>query len=212
MKIIKSKRGEYKNIKGMGEKSSNLIYDNIHSSLKNLTIEKAIGSSNILGDSIGYEKTVLLFKNIPDILDLYKSCSEVYIINEINKIKGFSEKTTLKIVKNLHLADKFISNLKPYCDSFKKSIENEDFLYDEKTKISTDLIDMNFVFTNYRNIEIENIIKLRGGSVKTSVSKKTNAIITNDINSNTTKIIKAKELGINIYNVEDFITRYNIKL
>ncbi len=71
----------------------------------------------------------------------------------------------------------------------------------------------NFVITGSLNTyanrdELKLLIESLGGKVTGSVTNKTNALINNDINSNSGKNKKAKELGVKIITEEDFNTNY----
>ena len=68
---------------------------------------------------------------------------------------------------------------------------------------------MTFVITgsleNYENRdELVKVIEDNGGKTASSVSKNTNYLINNDINSNSSKNKKAKELNIPIISEDDF--------
>ena len=52
------------------------------------------------------------------------------------------------------------------------------------------------------------LIESLGGRLTDSVSSKTTVLVTNFPNSGTTKIKKAKELGIEIISEEEFVRRY----
>ena len=52
-------------------------------------------------------------------------------------------------------------------------------------------------------------IEENGGKVVKAISNKVNYLINNDINSNSTKNIKAKELGIKIISEDDLIMMVN---
>lgn len=54
-------------------------------------------------------------------------------------------------------------------------------------------------------------IELRGGKVVGSISKKTNYLINNDINSESSKNVTAKKLGIPIISELDYIAKFEIK-
>ena len=72
---------------------------------------------------------------------------------------------------------------------------------------------LNFVVTGSverfanRN-EVKDYIEKRGGKVTGSVTSKTNYLINNDLLSNSSKNKKAKELGIEIINEEQFLERW----
>lgn len=70
---------------------------------------------------------------------------------------------------------------------------------------------MKFVFTGFRNELLEKYIKLHGGDVMTSVSKNTTAVIRKDGDDKTSgKVKKAASIGVNVINVDDFISQNNI--
>jgi DNA ligase (NAD+) len=70
--------------------------------------------------------------------------------------------------------------------------------------INTNLKDKTFIFSGFRNKDYEKIIVDNGGKITTSISKNTHYLIVKNKDDNTAKIIKARELGITILNVEDF--------
>ena len=56
----------------------------------------------------------------------------------------------------------------------------------------------NITFTGIRDKNLEAVIEANGGKVFSTVSKKVNLLIAKDINANSTSIIKAKQLNIDI--------------
>ena len=56
--------------------------------------------------------------------------------------------------------------------------------------------------------ELKEIIEQKGGKVTRSVTSKTVCLINNDINSNSSKNKKAKELNIPIVTEEQFMAEY----
>ena len=75
--------------------------------------------------------------------------------------------------------------------------DNSHILYDKK-----------IVLTGYRDKELSNNIEKFGGIIGTSVSTNTFVVITPNINDDTSKLLKAKELGISIMTPKDFISKY----
>jgi DNA ligase (NAD+) len=61
-----------------------------------------------------------------------------------------------------------------------------------------------FIFSGFRNKDFEKIIEDNGGKVTTSISKNSNYLIVKDKEENSVKIIKARELGVKILDIEDF--------
>ena len=72
---------------------------------------------------------------------------------------------------------------------------------------------ISIVFTGFRDADLQTYIEKRGGDVKSSVSKKTNIVVTNDVNGKSSKLDKARELikegfKIDLLTVEEFKTKY----
>lgn len=65
-----------------------------------------------------------------------------------------------------------------------------------------DLVGKIFIFTGYRNKEAEAIIESRGGQLASGVSSRVSYIVTKDPNSGSSKMKKARELGIKILDAE----------
>ena len=70
------------------------------------------------------------------------------------------------------------------------------------------LANMKIVFTGFRNKELENEIIKNGGLIVNNVSGKTNILIVDNLESNSSKIIKAKQLKVDIVTEEQFRKKY----
>ncbi len=71
-------------------------------------------------------------------------------------------------------------------------------------KVNINLKDKTFIFSGFRNKDYEKIIEENGGKVTTSISKNTNYLVVKDKDENTAKIIKARELGVIILDIDGF--------
>ena len=90
-----------------------------------------------------------------------------------------------------------------------KYLHLKNTLFIEQKENNSNINGINFVITGklkkYKNRdELVNIIENNGGKVLSSVTKNTNYLINNDINSTSSKNIKAKSLGIPIITEEQF--------
>lgn len=65
-------------------------------------------------------------------------------------------------------------------------------------------------FEKYKRDELEKMIENRGGKLASSVSKKTNFLLTNDSDSGSSKSKKAKELNIPIMSEEEFLEKIGV--
>lgn len=76
---------------------------------------------------------------------------------------------------------------------------------EEKPKpVGDKYLGMKVCFTGIRDKELEDAIASQGGEVVSGVSKKTTHLIVADLNSTSSKMTKAKSLGIPIFTVEGF--------
>lgn len=83
---------------------------------------------------------------------------------------------------------------------------------EKKEEAGNSLSGLNFVITgklgNFKNRdELVALIESHGGSIQSSVSKKTSFLINNDIDSKSSKNIKAKELGVVIISENDLLKK-----
>ena len=137
-------------------------------------------------------------ESIPNILELYSKVSKDDLFKRINDINGFSDKTTNNIINNLQWAIKFVEKMKPFI-SFKIT-----------KKTLQDLKELKVVFSGFRDKKLEEEITKRGGKVLTSVSKNITCVVTVDLNKISSKIQKAIDLNINIYQKENFLKMFNL--
>lgn len=183
----------------MGEKLYNSIQEG-KTKLNSLLIMEA---SNTLGRGLASKKLKLITENYPMIL------TKKYIpsIDELIKIKGIENKTAELFISNLPRFFEFIkdNNLEHYLD---QEIKNNEIV--PKIKTNIDISKINIVFTGIRDKELEKLIENNGGKVSSSVSKNVTYIIAKDVNENTSKIIKAKELNIKIITLEEFKNLLNL--
>jgi DNA ligase (NAD+) len=197
IKLLKMKKSDFMKIEGIEEKSAERIYTNIHNAITNVPLYMLMGASSLFGQGIGVKKMKALLQDFPDILTEYKKMDREDLYERINSIEGFSDITTNKIVANLGFFILFLQKTKGI------------ITVQEKVKsIKQNMIGMKFVFTGFRDKKMEEQIEAQGGSIVGSVSSKTSGVITNDENSTTGKIGKAKSLGIKIYTPEEFSKKY----
>ena len=165
IKIIAAPLEKIKSIDGLSGKLGDIVYNSVKQGLENVSISKIIGFSGIFGYGIAEKKVIALFNDFPTILDDYDKLSTEELYERINKIEGFSDKTTKKIINNLKYAKDFITILK-YFVTFK-----------EQEIKGNNLDNMKIVFSGFRDENLKNEIISRGGTVTTSVSKNTSYVI-----------------------------------
>lgn len=88
-----------------------------------------------------------------------------------------------------------------------------EFTVEEKVEVINNLEDLTIVITGKLNsfknrAELQEVIESRGGKVVGSVSKNTKYLINNDTQSNSSKNVTAKKLGIPIISEEEFKQKF----
>lgn len=216
-KILKADKEKLYKIDGLGKKSIDKIYESIDKSLTNRKLHEIMAASQIFGRGMGTRKIKLITDNYPNILELQKSKSNEELTKLINSISGFEEKTTSKIVDNFDDFIIFMNKLIKIKPNVIK--DNTEDKKDKKNKSnkSSDKDDNNvnldkykdyknktIVFTGFRDKEIETVLESVGAKITTSVSKNTDIVVAADINEDSSKVLKAKELKIKLLSKEQF--------
>lgn len=191
--IIELKPEDMTKIKGIETKLATRTHTNIHTALQSCSLAKLLGASGIFGFGLGVRKVEALMTSFPDLLET--TLSQTEIRSKINDIDGFSSITTEKIISNLNEAKSFIKSLKPYLSLEKVTKKDE--------VVSTQLKDKTFLFSGFRDKTLEAKIEAKGGKISTSVSSKLKYLVVKDKSDTTSKIQKAKELGVNIISKEE---------
>lgn len=179
---------------GFGKKSVDKLRTSIENS-KTVRLDKFIASLSIPG--IGTSQSKELVKAFGT-WDKFRDASVGYY--NFTQLDGFGD----VLNNNIHSWFEDMSNIADYLASL-MTFESED-----NSKTSNSLNGKSFVVTGkvykFKNRdEVKEAIEKFGGKVIGSVTKSTFALINNDIESNSSKNKKAKELGVQIINEEQLI-------
>lgn len=179
---------------GFGKKSVDKLRKSIENS-KTVRLDKFITSLSIPGIGTSQSRELAkVFNTWDDFRDASVGCYN------FTQIDGFGD----VLNKNIHSWFEDMSNIADYLASL-MTFESED-----NSKTNNSLNGKSFVVTGkvykFKNRdEVKEAIEKFGGKVTGSVTKSTFALINNDIESNSSKNKKAKELGVQIINEEQLI-------
>ena len=197
LKIIMASKNDFEKIPSFGKKMAERSWDNIHNGLKDLSLPLVLGASGVFGIGIGTKKITTLLNDFPDLLD---ACGTKDILERIIKVDGFSHITAKKVVDNLAEAKQFIVDMRQFA-TFKEMSDTQ--------SLCGDLKDMKIVLSGFRDKKLEEDIVARGGKVTTTVSKQTSILVVASVDVEPSgKAAKAKEFGIEIVQVKDFVNRF----
>ena len=179
-------------LEGFGKKSYDKLITSINNSRK-VSPCNFLTALGIEGVSLQTAKLITNKYNIDSML-------ETLVFSDYTSIDGIGDVTASSIEKY------FIDNY-----GIVRDLLNEvELIYEDETTKGTQLQDKVFVVTGDVHIfknrkELQSKIESLGGKVTGSVSKKTDYLINNDIESSSSKNKKAKELNIPILTEEDFM-------
>ena len=187
-------RDEIVEMEGFGQKS----YDNLIESLeraKETTLPRVIYSLGIAKIGLANAKVICRYFNNDLEKIRHASLEEISEIDTIGPVIAGNLVSYFQDEENNRRLDHLMSFL---------------HIQDEGPKQEQIFAGMNFVITGSlvhfgNRSEAKELIESLGGKVTGSVTKKTNYLINNDIQSSSSKNKKARELGIPILSEEDFL-------
>jgi len=200
LKILKAEKKKTKlyDIEGFSDKIIDKIYISINKVLENIELPVLMASSNYF-EGLGVKKIKMITNIYPNIIELYnKEKNNIY--DDIINIHGYEKISTDKFVSGLPKFIKWFEKLKTIKPNLKlKSTEKKK----TNKKSNNDFNGKKIAFSGVRDKEMEKQLEELGATISTSVSKNTNILIVKDKTENSSKINKAKELNIEIINIDD---------
>ena len=184
---------EFTKADGIKIKSATKMYESVISSLTN-TEEYIFAAAVPSFNGMGTKRMKIIMENIPNFLALENEA----IFNNIIKLEGFSDKMAQLFIDG-------IENYKSYRDCYTLTYGN--FASKEPVQADSNSLEgFVFCFSKVRSKETENKITSNGGSISSSVSKKTTHLIVKDKTESSGKITKAQSMGITVLNLDEFDT------
>ena len=187
-------KDEIINMEGFGKRS----YEKLITALdeaKNTTVSRFLYSLGIAG--IGSANAKMIAKYFDNDIDRIISASK----DDLRKIEGIGE-VLAGSIEDFFKSEKNIENV----ESLRKILKFKTEESGGGDKFAGKVFVITGSLTHFSNRnEMKELIEKNGGKVSGSVSSKTNFLINNDTDSNSSKNKKAKELGVEIISEEDFL-------
>jgi DNA ligase (NAD+) len=179
-KILAMSREDMEKLERFGKRKAEIVYNAIHSKLKSVPLAKLQHATGLFR-GLGSKKLALLehFDHKPS-------------FEEIIAVDGYSEISAKAYLEGYDAFQEFIRDLPLTIQKTQKV-----------TQVSSQLVGTSFCFTGVRRKDLEEIIEQRGGKIASGVSKTLTYLVTAAKGSNSSKEVKATELGITILDVED---------
>jgi len=192
--ILKASSSDY----NMGDVISSKIHNNIKEAMKSVSIPCLVAASGLLGSGMGEKKIETLLESIPTLF------TGRVTLQQVINVKGFSDKTASLVIENLEKVKTFLKDMQPYQIVVEEKAK-EDIVIQDVKKVEHGRI----IFSGFRDKDLEQKAKEKGYNIMSSISKNTNLLIVKKKEDgtieNSQKVEKAKELGVKIMDVSDFI-------
>jgi DNA ligase (NAD+) len=180
--ILNLTKEDLEKIDRFGKRKAKIVYDSIQKSVTGVELSKLQHATGIF-TGLGSLKLVKLehFKTKPT-------------VEEVMSIEGFAEKSAKSYIDGY---DKFFEFIKDLPIKIEESVET--------ASKSNELEGMVIVFTGVRLKSEQSIAEVKGAKFSSSVSKNTTHLVCKDPNSGSSKLEKARSLGVKIIGVDDFL-------
>lgn len=210
-KVTNAKSSDFVKIKGIGKKSADAFYTNIHTTLRKTRIDRFIPASSTLETGIGRKIIKQLVLAYPNFMD--ESEEELKKGLTKKKIPGLGVKRVANIAKNIPKFREFLYSLNK--EDAKYAIEQdktrrermETAGYNEKIKDKTFVLTGFFGKTDY---ELEDYIYDNLGNFSSVVTSGIEAVISGNLLETSTKMLEAQKLGISVLSIEEAVRKYGI--
>lgn len=186
----------------LGKKNGKNVFDNIHNSIENTTLEKLMSASNIFGRGFGEKRFQNILKSYPNVLTDTNQTNQTKI-NNLSKIKGMSLKSSKEFVDTI---PDFINFLK------ESNLQNKLIMNENQTELHQihPLHNKKIVMTGFRDKEVIKKLQELGADIVNSVSKNTFIVLVKNMDESTGKVEEAKKLGITIMTINEFKNEYEL--
>ena len=210
-KITSAAEADLRKVKGLGPKLSQQLYKNIHSSMRTTRLDRYFEAITTFKASVGRKTLKLVIRHYPGILTA--SAEEIAAHFKKNTIKGIGK---VKIQGLIDMIPKFKKLLFKLNEAdIKYALEHQKNRLEklEKDGYNSKIKNGIFVFTGFLmnpDLDLEDEIWDNWGDIVTTVTRNTTAVISANIANITEKTIKAQELGVPVYSVEEFAERFGL--
>lgn len=205
-KILAMTKKQLLLVDGFKEKMAEKIHSGIREKIQGANLVTIMSASNMFGRGFSDKKIELILREYPDIFTSTETPEEK--VKKLQAVKGMALKTAQAFVEHIPQFVEFLRECKldHMLNSGTRDNLNESVSVSSSSshKLSQKVV----VMSGSRDKELEKRIKSVGGIIGSSVSSKTFAVITPDIDSSSSKVAAAKSLSIPVMTPSAFSDAY----
>jgi NAD-dependent DNA ligase len=205
-KIVAMKMEDFMGIEGFQKKLATKIYEGIRKGLQKVGLIELMAASHLFGRGFGERKLRMILEEYPDVLVSSESKDEKW--RRVLAIKGMAGKTAHVFVDGLEPFVQFLGDI-GCLDKLQSSCKMEVSENNDNDELKGKTI----VMTGFRDSGLEEELKKRGAKLGSTVTKNTFLVLVKENKKGeekmTGKIKEAKELGITIMGLEEFLFHFH---
>ena len=188
-------------LEGIQEKGAEKIYTSLRQAIANVPCARLMAASNLFGRGFGEKRLQL-------ILDHHPSIQELKPLAKLETVEGVGAIIAKQFLESLPAFYAFAKRIGySTCGVVKAKSPKPDSPGTGSAPSGPSLTGQTFVFTGFRDKQLEERVTDLGGKVTGSVSKNTTLVVAADPQESSTKLQKARDLGIPILSKEAFLAQ-----
>jgi len=184
LKIVKAPKSTFLSIDGIQDRTAEKLRSNIDQALQKMTLPALMDASGMFG-ALGEKRLTLILKKYPEILSRDADASTMHDL--ILSVPGFKTTLAMQFVKGISKFNLFYTKLGVRAQAA-KVVTSKGAAFKNQV----------VVFTGFRDAQMESKITEQGGTIGSAVNAKTTLLVVKDLSSASSKVDKAKQMGIKI--------------
>lgn len=196
-KFLRATPEDFLRVRGIKETMANKVYAQIQKGIKSADLARVAANSGMFGRNFGDKRMAQILSKF----DLYELAvlPQTAVKSEIMSLRGFQETTAAQFAENLRAFIRWVKKL-PLRFVERQAVK----------QVGAKLAKHVVAFTGFRDAALEEAIVGQGGTVANAVSKTTTILVVKDVSSGSSKVQKARQLGLEIYTPAEFKRKYRI--
>lgn len=181
-------------LEGIQEKGAEKIYTSLRQALTSVPCARLMAASNLFGRGFGEKRLQLILDNHPSIMDLKP-------LAKLESVEGVGAVIAKQFLESLPAFYAFAKRIGFHkCGNVAEKPKSS-----PKAGVSLKLAGQVLVFTGFRDKALEEKVVDLGGKMGSGVSKNTTLVVAADPTEASSKLEKARELGVRIISKEEFV-------
>lgn len=190
--ILNLKASSISSLPGFGDASAQRLVDSIQS-VRRVPLWKLMAASSVFGVGFGAKKCKRLTDAFPDLL------TEDVSVEAMADLEGFSVRSAEQFVPRIEEFRRFYQDVSSFITAVVDEAEAA-----PSAPVLNNLAGVSVVFTGFRDKDMEADVARRGGTVSSTVTKKTTYVVAADPSDGSSKLKKARELGVRVVTKQAF--------